>query len=624
MLRHNLKILDTLLVGVLIIVAGIVVFALMLPEPPADSASPATLTPSVTPTPEPTATMRPLAEAKPEPPTPTQTSTPSVTATPTRSLASPTPHPTAPPGSTETPLPLIARGATLPHDALFIRRHNDFALQSTSGIENLIEAGISITETPVKFDTFIPLNGSAIPEPEDSISLAVRYGFATIPKLGSRDQRATHYLEIALQTQDEIEPEGLTLPVNYVFAVDTSGSMEGAKIRGVRTAIGTLFEAMRPQDTLGIIDFDVQARTVLPARQVGEITQGQLNQSLNQLIAEGGTDINLGLTAGITEAIPYAGGQTLSHIFLFSDGNATDGVTEWLTIRENIVNALRERPITISTFAFGEDANARELDALAGVTGGTHTLVTDPTQLGLDLEEELARREHVVAKDIEITVEIDPSILILRIYGHDQVEEPIARAALEESGSETGPSYRFGRYSTEKGIQVLAPDLVAGDTYWIILELAIDQERFDPVGSVRVQYTDVPNKREQETDVSLSWSASNSRLLSDLVMKHAVSSWSAEVALYTLDDIKQDDVETAQARLSSHITQLEMINRQITTTWLAEDIVIFNKILILLEQITSGNLSRQRTGDARALLTYALKAFGQSHNGVSRIDLSEP
>jgi hypothetical protein len=67
-----------------------------------------------------------------------------------------------------------------------------------------------------------------------------------------------------------------------------------------------------------------------------------------------------------------------------------------------------------------------------------------------------------------------------------------------------------------------------------------------------------------------------------------------------------------------------MINRQITTTWLAEDIVIFNKILILLEQITSGNLSRQRTGDARALLTYALKAFGQSHNGVSRIDLSEP
>jgi uncharacterized protein YegL len=487
----------------------------------------------------------------------------------------------------------------------------------------LIEAGVRITDTAIQFDTFNPLSGAGIAGPVDA-SLAVRYGLAKISELGSRDQRATHYLEIALKTGDERQPGDVGPPVNYIFVVDTSGSMEGAKIRGVRTAIATLFDAMRPQDTLGIIDFDVQVETVLPATQVEGITQNQLNQALNRLVAQGGTDINLGLTVGITESLPYAGSQTLSHIFLFSDGNPTDGVTEWLTIRENVVNTLEERPISVSTFAFGEDANARELDALAGVTGGTHTLVTNPAQLGLDLEEELARREHVVAKDIEITVEIDSSVLILRLYGHDQVEEPIARAALEGEGVEGGPSYRFDRDADEGGIQVLAPDLVAGDVYWIILELALPQERLNPIGSVTVRYTDVPNTVKRETEVLLSRGSSPSRITSDLVMRHAVSSWSAEVALYALDDVNQDDTETAEARLSSHIARLKSLNEEVSTAWLVDDIETLNKILILTGSLAEGNLSRQRAAEARALLTYALKAFGQAHNGVNRTTQPKP
>ncbi|MBE9070033.1 hypothetical protein IQ260_25665 [Leptolyngbya cf. ectocarpi LEGE 11479] len=90
----------------------------------------------------------------------------------------------------------------LPHNGLFIRRNNQFGTRLTVGIKDLLERGELIDQTQVRFDDFVAPNSEAIPSPSDDSSVAVSYGIASIPLSQKRDDRASHYLEIALKAAD--------------------------------------------------------------------------------------------------------------------------------------------------------------------------------------------------------------------------------------------------------------------------------------------------------------------------------------------------------------------------------------------------------------------------------------
>ncbi len=636
MIRGYGRTLDIALLLILLVLAAVVLVLSTLPEPPPAPTPTATSVPTATatPTPVPTAralpTLRPgllTSEAITPSATPTEVATVTPTAAPTTPAATSTPAPTAPPGSTATPLPLVARDAPLPHSALFVRRHNDFAAPSTTGIENLIESGVTVDGTPVVLDDVVPLSGIRVPGPEqgaeadDGHTLALRYGITEIPLSEKRDPRATHYLEVALKAlSDQTALDTEAPPANYIFVVDTSGSMEGRKLNGVRVGIRALFEEMRPQDTLGIVDFDVRTRTVLPATTIDDLTLNALNQALNRLNAAGGTDINLGLQAGIEELASTAEPGTINHVFLFSDGNPTDGVIEWLAIRENVVTAMQEitadnASFRVSTFAFGDDANNRELDALAGITGGTFTPVADPEDLGLILNTELARREHLAAKDIRLALEIDPNITILHLFGHDQVAQPIARAALSQPGEtdEAGELAPSGD-AEEAGIRIFVPDLAVGETYWVILELAIPEEQDDLLGQATATYVDTAASQARTLERELSQGAARLKLPEDLVLRHALGLWTSEVAFYALDDVRQDDLDTAEARLGTHLAYLEAAYEDMLAVWLTDDIEMLEK----LRTLAAAEGQRSNAG-TRNLLLYGLDTLGRARSGFTRV-----
>ena len=621
MFRGFGKTLDVLLLLV-VLVLSIGVFALLsLPEPPASPEPTATATPTPTPSPTASATLRPIPTLRPSL-TPSPTSTPTPGSSPTAAAATPAgPQPTAPPGSTATPLPLVARNDVLPHSALFIRRHNDFGQADTSGIADLIREGLTVADTAVTFETFDPLGGARVADPSGSDALALHFGLVTIPLSQKRDARATHYLEIALKAAPEADTSAAETSgpaANYVFVVDTSGSMEGAKLNGAKAGIRALFAEMRPQDTIGIVDFDSQTRIALPATQVADLTPTGLDTALRRLVAQGGTDLDLGLQDGIREAASFAGGSAVSHVFLFSDGNPTDRVTEWLQIRANAVIALRDTSIRVSTFAFGEDANGRELDALAGVAGGTYTSVTDPETLGHDLTIELARRDVLVAKDVRLTVQINPSVSILYLYGHDRVEEPIARAALDQNpSSEISPETTS---DAEGGLQIYVPDLAAGEAYWAVFEIAVPAASDTVIGNGSVSYVDPGTGNITETRLPLSLGSSPVKLAPDLVIRHALGLWTSDTVLYAVDDLAQNDLETAAARLVGYTAELDSAYTDLKTVWLAEDVTSVRKLALLANSLAAGDVSGRAADDTRSLLLYELNALGRARDGFTRVD----
>jgi uncharacterized protein YegL len=237
-----------------------------------------------------------------------------------------------------------------------------------------------IEQKNIRFDDFIAMNTEGIPLPRSNNALAVSHGIATIPANQKRDDRATHYLEIALKTADAAplgHPDSKAPPVNYVFVVDTSGSMSGEKLDTVKTAIRELFDNLKADDVLGVIEFDDQPKTVLEATPVKMLDHDEFGKTINSLSAGGGTDINLGLSFGIDEISRHRSRHKVNQVFLFSDGNPTSGETDWIKIRQNIAEKTRDN-ISLSTFAFGTDASKTELDRLAGITGGQNTFVMEP------------------------------------------------------------------------------------------------------------------------------------------------------------------------------------------------------------------------------------------------------
>ncbi|MGW4048376.1 VWA domain-containing protein [Streptomyces sp. NPDC004721] len=487
-------------------------------------------------------------------------------------------------------LPLFGRtGRPLPHDGLFIRRNSAFGTRSPLGVRDLIEQGVIIGQEQIRFDDFVAARTEQVPGPPPGRAVGVSHGLAAAQGEFRADEATTHFLEITLKA-GEAPPEDAPaepLPVNFVFVVDTSGSMHGEKLDGVKAALQTLYDRLRPTDCLGVITFEHHVRTVLPATAKRELPRERFAQVVAGLRAGGGTDINLGVQYGIDEIGRNAlGGGTVNCLYLFSDGGPTSGELDWVRIRTNIAAKLRG-DLTVSCFGFGSDARMPELAALAGLAGGHATFVTRPEQVGTDLLADLNRRDHLAAIDIQLRLDIAPDVEIRHLYGHDLVTDPRARAAvLREAAQAAKRAQRdYGAealpdlITEETGIRIFAPDLAFGETYWIVLELTVPPgSEPHPLGTGAVQYVDTVTRAGHRHELGL---AADLTLTEETVAVHAMGLWTSEVTFHALDDLYDRDRDTATKRLKQHIEVLRAAHGRLPAREFRDDQVTLQKLITL-------------------------------------------
>jgi WD40 repeat protein/Mg-chelatase subunit ChlD len=528
----------------------------------------------------------------------------------------------------------------LPHNGLFVRRNNAFGTKQNTSLKELIAQGMMIEQDKIRFDDFVALNTEGIPSPKSNNALAVSHGIATIPAHQKRDERkkATHYLEIALKTAD-IAPVGhietKAPPVNYIFVVDVSGSMSGEKIDTVKAAIRELFTRLRADDVIGVVAFNHQAKTLLESTPKQNISPSDFGKVINNLNADGFTDINLALSISIDEMRRYRGAQRVNQLFLFSDGNPTSGETDWINIRQNIATKMRQNTATdgnirLSTFVFGTDANKVELDRLAGITGGQSTFVIEPKEdVRHSLQQELARRNHLAAINVQMQIEIDSKIDILHFYGHDLITNPATRASIEREADLTGKKVEedYGvkpqpdLIKEDKGIRVFVPNLAVGETYWVVFELAVpEQHKLLDFGKATVQYFDTFARQNQKPQFDLS---PEGQIAPQWVAQHALGLWTSEVASYALYDVEANDLKTAEKRIQNHISVLETARTHLTPQMptatlapvkLVDDIITLTKFLSLAKNLNQG----ASADNARVYLNYGLSELDSVRNGFVR------
>lgn len=178
--------------------------------------------------------------------------------------------------------------------------------------------------------------------------------------------------------------ESVRSPAQTLFVLDTSGSMEGDRLAGLKQALENLagadastaggFAAFRSRERVTLIPFNTRAETPI----VIEVPDGDKTASLGEirdeaasLVADGGTAIYDSLEEAYTLALQQQDERpdTFVSIVLMTDGENTDG--DDLGEFTDFYNSLGGSKANISTFVvlFG-DGNIDELTEVATLTGG--------------------------------------------------------------------------------------------------------------------------------------------------------------------------------------------------------------------------------------------------------------
>jgi Ca-activated chloride channel family protein len=206
--------------------------------------------------------------------------------------------------------------------------------------------------------------------------------------------RLTAHLDvemIALETDDQLSvmielsapaaPDaGERPPSTLEVVLDRSGSMEGGRLSGARTALTSLVDRLDPRDHFGLVLFDDRVDVAVPA---GPLTdKSAVKRAIAAVHTRGNTDLSGGYLRGLQEARRVAGPAGAT-VLVISDGHANAGVTDPEALAQVAAEAYTHG-VTSSTLGFGLGYDERIMSAIArGGSGNEHFAEEPDTAVAL-------------------------------------------------------------------------------------------------------------------------------------------------------------------------------------------------------------------------------------------------
>ena len=161
--------------------------------------------------------------------------------------------------------------------------------------------------------------------------------------------------------------------VNLVMVIDSSGSMEGDKIKSVREAATEFVKAMGDGDFISILAFDGMGsvRLLSEHKQIGT-DKSLITNTIAALEAQGGTPLydSIGLGAQLIDETTST--QTSNALVVLTDG--MDSASLNYEFNQELVDLATSHDTTIFTIAYGSDADVKSLEELAVQANGNFYL----------------------------------------------------------------------------------------------------------------------------------------------------------------------------------------------------------------------------------------------------------
>jgi Ca-activated chloride channel homolog len=210
--------------------------------------------------------------------------------------------------------------------------------------------------------------------------------------------------------------------LGLMIVMDRSGSMMGNKLELAKEAAARSVELLREEDTLGFIAFDDRPWVIV---ETGPLKNKKKTvEEILSITPGGGTEIYSSLEMAFQELEDLK--LQRKHIILLTDGQSATGGDY-----ESLIEAGKEKNITLSTVAIGSDSDRRLLEDLAMMGSGRFYDVVDASVIPSILSREtvMATRTYIEDKPFFPAITPNPDWSFLVDGGVPQMNAYIATTA---------------------------------------------------------------------------------------------------------------------------------------------------------------------------------------------------
>lgn len=208
-------------------------------------------------------------------------------------------------------------------------------------------------------------------------------------------------------------------PLNLVFLIDTSGSMEDAnKLPLLKQSFRLLLGQLRPEDRVAIVTYAGSAGLVLEPTAASD--RNAILGALDRLEAGGSTAGQEGLAQAYRVAEDMGGEGRVSRVLLATDGDFNVGLSDPEALKDFIAGK-RESGIYLSVLGFGRgNLDDATMQALAQNGNGTAAYIDTAAEAQKVLVDQLTGALFPIANDVKVQVEFNPAAVAeYRLIGYE-------------------------------------------------------------------------------------------------------------------------------------------------------------------------------------------------------------
>lgn len=237
---------------------------------------------------------------------------------------------------------------------------------------------------------------------------------ALVPSPWSKDRQILH---IGLQGFDI--PRDTQPPLNLVFLIDTSGSMqEEDRLPLAKKTLNLLIDQLGARDHVSIVAYAGSAGEVL-APTTGK-DKRKIREALNALESGGSTAGGEGLALAYALGEENFDAKAVNRVILLTDGDFNVGVNDPAKLKDFIAEK-RKSGIYLSVYGFGRgNYNDVIMQAIAQTGNGTAAYIDTMQEARKLLRDDLGGSLFPIADDVKIQIEFNPAVVSeYRLIGYE-------------------------------------------------------------------------------------------------------------------------------------------------------------------------------------------------------------
>ena len=239
----------------------------------------------------------------------------------------------------------------------------------------------------------------------------------TVTVTGTPWNADTQLVHIAIQGRNPVVEN--RPPLNLVFLIDTSGSMQSAdKLELLKQSLALMLPKLNEQDQVAIVAYAGSAGQVLaPTKATDRAT---ILGALNNLSAGGSTAGQEGLQQAYSVAEGMAEDGEVTRVILATDGDFNVGLSDPEALKKYIAKK-RDSGTYLSVMGFGRgNLDDATMQALAQNGNGQAAYIDTLSEAQKVLVDQFTGALFPIANDIKIQVEFNPATVAeYRLIGYE-------------------------------------------------------------------------------------------------------------------------------------------------------------------------------------------------------------